>query len=151
MKKAHVVVLKNDYDKVIKSLQQYGVIMIINKEGGDGNPSLELNEALKQKVDNTIKFASKYEKKKGLFGDYRVVEIEKFKNASNTLTYALLVKPREELQNKVYGNKSDDEVNNYNYDFEFANNKPLDVIEKEWVEFVEREILQKEPTEDKEK
>ena len=78
-------------------------------------------------------------------------EIEKFKKASNTLTYALLVKPREELQNKVYGNKSDDEVNNYNYDFEFANNKPLDVIEKEWVEFVEREILQKKTTEDKEK
>ena len=99
MKKAHVVVLKNDYDKVIKSLQQYGVIMIINKEGGDGNPSLELNEALKQKVDNTIKFASKYEKKKGLFGDYRVVEIEKFKNVSDETIK--LVHKIEEEQNAI--------------------------------------------------
>lgn len=71
-------------------------------------------------------------------------EIEKFKNASKTLTYTLLVTPREDLQNKVYGNKSDDEVNNYEYDFIFANDKPLDIIEKEWVDFVENEIINNE-------
>jgi len=68
-------------------------------------------------------------------------EIEKFKNASKTETYALLVLPREELKNKVYGNKSDDEVNNYDYDLVFANDKPLDIIEKEWANFVEEQIL----------
>ena len=99
MKKAHIAVLKSEYDKVIKSLQQYGVIMIINKEGGDGNPSLELNEALKQKVDNTIKFASKYEKKKGLFGNYQVVELDKFNNVSSDTIE--LVHKIEEEQNAI--------------------------------------------------
>ena len=99
MKKAHIVVLKNDYENVIKSLQQYSVIMIVNKEGGDGNPSLELNEALKQKVDNTIKFASKFEKKKGLFGNYQVVEYDKFKNVSNETIE--LVHKIEEEQNAI--------------------------------------------------
>ena len=67
--------------------------------------------------------------------------IEKFKNSSKTKTYALLITPRADLQNKVYGNKSDDEVNNYDYDFTFANDKPLDIIEKEWIEFVENQIM----------
>lgn len=68
-------------------------------------------------------------------------EIEKFKNASQTTTYALLITPREELKSKVYGNKSDDEVNNYDYDFTFANDKPLEIIEKEWIDFIENEIV----------
>ena len=69
-------------------------------------------------------------------------EIEKFKKASKTSkTYALLVKPRAELQNKVYGNKSDDEVEKYNYDFVFSNDKPLEIIQKEWIDFVENEIV----------
>ena len=71
-------------------------------------------------------------------------EIEKFKNASKTLTYALLVLPRDELKNKVYGNKSDDEVNNYDYDLVFANDKPLDIIEKEWARFIDEVILTEE-------
>ena len=83
MKKAQIVVLKNDYDNVIKSLQQRSVIMVINKEGGDSNPSLELNEGLKQRVEQTIKFTNKYQKKKGLFGDYQVVSHDDFNNVSN--------------------------------------------------------------------
>lgn len=99
MKKAHIVILKDDHDNVIKSLQQYGVLMIINKEGGDGNPSLELNDALQQKVESTIKFAGKFEKKKGLFGNYQVVELEKFKDvSSNTIE---LVYKIEETQNMI--------------------------------------------------
>lgn len=99
MKKASIVVLKDDYDKVIKSLQQYGILMVINKEGGDGSPSLELNEALKQKVDNTIKFTSKYEKKKGLFGDYKVVDLDTFKNVSTDTIE--VVHKFEDLQTKL--------------------------------------------------
>ena len=76
-------------------------------------------------------------------------EIEKFKDASKTLTYTLLVKPRAELQNKVYGNKSDDDVNKYNYDFEFANDKPLEIIEKEWVDFVDKKIVNYYPAKEK--
>ena len=83
MKKAQIVVLKSDYDNVIKSLQQKSVIMVINKEGGDANPSLELNEGLKQRVEQTIKFTNKYQKKKGLFGDYQVVSQDDFNNVSD--------------------------------------------------------------------
>ncbi len=99
MKKAQIAVLKDDYDKVIKSLQQHGLIMVINKEGGDGNPSLELNEALKQKVDSTIKYSNRFEKKKGLFGGYKVVELEDFKNVSNETIE--IVHKIEEIQNKI--------------------------------------------------
>lgn len=83
MKKAQIVILKDNYDEVIKSLQQHSVIMIINKEGGEASPSLELNEGLKQRVEQTIKFTNKYQKKKGLFGDYQVVSHDEFNNVSN--------------------------------------------------------------------
>jgi len=76
-------------------------------------------------------------------------EIEKFKNASKTTTYTLLVTPREELKAKVYGNKSDDDVNKYDYDFIFANDKPLDIIEQEWVKFVDNEIVNYSPAKEK--
>ena len=71
-------------------------------------------------------------------------EIEKFKRVSKTRTFALLVTPREELQNKVYGNKSDDDVANYNYDFVFKNDKPLAIAEQEWLNFIEENILNSE-------
>lgn len=78
MKKAQVVVLKDDYDKVIKSLQHFGVIMIINHEEGSSNPSLEINEGLQQRVEKVIKYSKKFEEKKPLFGDYKEVEFNKF-------------------------------------------------------------------------
>lgn len=68
-------------------------------------------------------------------------EIEKFKNNSKCKTYAVLITPREELQNKVYGNHSDDDVNNYKYDFIFHNDKPLEIIENEWLEFINENIV----------
>ena len=68
-------------------------------------------------------------------------EIEKFVNASKGKTITLLIKPREELQNKVYGNHSDDDVEKYNYDLTFVNNKPLEEIESEWLDFVKTNIL----------
>ena len=71
-------------------------------------------------------------------------EIEKFKKVSKTKTYALLVTPREELQLKVYGNKSDDDVYKYNYDFIFKNNKPLEVAKQEWLDFIKENLLIKE-------
>lgn len=82
MKKAQIVVLKENYDEVIKSLQQSSVLMVINKEGGDANPSLELNEGLKSRVEETIKVTNKYQKKKGLFGDYQVVSQDDFDSVS---------------------------------------------------------------------
>lgn len=82
MKKARIVVLKDDYDSVIKSLQKNEVIMIINNEEGRLNPSLDINEMLHEKVEGSIKIANKYQKSKGLFGDYQVVDSQKFENIS---------------------------------------------------------------------
>lgn len=82
MKKAQIVVLKDEYDQVIKSLQQYGVIMIINKEGGDSSISLELNEALQQRVQKMLTVTKKYEPKKTIFGDYQTIDIDSFNNVS---------------------------------------------------------------------
>lgn len=82
MKKAKIVILKDDYEKVIKSLQKYGVIMIINKENGESTTSAHLNGALHDKVEETIKFAGKYQKKKGLFGDYQTIDYKDFVNVS---------------------------------------------------------------------
>ncbi len=82
MKKAKIVILKDDYEKVIKSLQKYGVIMIINKEDGESSTSTNLNIALHDKVEETIKYAGKYQKKKSLFGDYQIVSYKDFVNIS---------------------------------------------------------------------
>lgn len=76
-------------------------------------------------------------------------EIDKFKNVSKTKTYTLLVTPRDELKDKVYGNKSDDDVANYNYDFVFKNDKPLEIAEQEWVDFITNEVINYEPEKEK--
>lgn len=68
-------------------------------------------------------------------------EIAKFVSLSKTKTYTLLILPRAELQGKVYGNSSDDNVANYPYDFTFANDKPLDEIEPLWLDFVREKLM----------
>lgn len=83
-----------------------------------------------------------------LNGDYDIMfvhireprEIEKFLNHSITKTLTLLITPREELKNKVYGNASDDEVYNYDYDLVFCNNKPLEQICPQFIEFIKNNI-----------
>ena len=106
MKKAQIVVLKEDYDAVIKSLQRFEVIMIINKEGGDASPSLEFNESLQQRVQKTISLVKKYEPKKPLFGDYQVAEYDEFKSVSSESLELLnqienLVIENEELEHVI--------------------------------------------------
>ncbi len=75
-------------------------------------------------------------------------EISKFVNHSKTKTYTLLITPRDELKDKVYGNKSDDDVANFDYDFIFANNKPLDIIKGEWIDFLNENVLIEEKTDE---
>jgi len=74
-------------------------------------------------------------------------EIEKFKKASKTKTLTLLIMPREELKNKVYGNSSDDDVLKYKYDLIFRNDKPLDIVENEFLKFIEENVLNEEEKE----
>lgn len=81
MKKVQIAVFKSDYDKVIKSLQHCGLLMISNVEGGDSSPSLEINEALQQRVSKTLNQIKKYEKKKPMF-TYMTADYSEFKNIS---------------------------------------------------------------------
>lgn len=69
------------------------------------------------------------------------IEISKFVNNSKTKTYTLLITPRLELQDKVYGNASDDGVSDYPYDFIFNNDNPLEITENIWLEFVRNNIF----------
>lgn len=68
-------------------------------------------------------------------------EIKKFVDHSITKTYTLLITPRAELQNKVYGNASDDGVYQYNYDLIFHNDQPLEITESLWLDFIKQNIL----------
>ena len=68
-------------------------------------------------------------------------EIEKFKAGISSDCITLLVtsgKP----ENIVYGNKSDDGVANYKYDYIYINNSALDELEKDFMNFFEKEIKQ---------
>ena len=59
MKKVQIAVFKEDFDKVIKSLQRFELMMIINKQGGDASISLDLNEALQQRDTKTLALVKK--------------------------------------------------------------------------------------------
>ena len=63
-------------------------------------------------------------------------EISKFVSLTKCKTKTLLILPREELKNKDYGNESDNNVYNYNYDLYFNSDKPLNEIAPIWLEFI---------------
>lgn len=54
--------------------------------------------------------------------------------------YTLLIK-REDTDNKTYGNKSDDEVENFNYDFTFVNKDGEDVDKYKFMIYLKETIL----------
>ena len=59
-------------------------------------------------------------------------EIAKFVKATDGRAKALLVRGGERMKKSHYGNRSDDEVENYQYDYYFYNDKSLDIIESEF-------------------
>jgi hypothetical protein len=63
-------------------------------------------------------------------------EIKKFVLATDGAAKTLLVRGGKRMSNEKYGNVSDDEVENYNYDYYFMNESTLDVAEKEFVELL---------------
>lgn len=75
-------------------------------------------------------------------------EIDKFKLAVKDMFIyekefrlnTLLIK-REDTDNKVYGNKSDDEVDNYNYDFVFTNKDGEDIDKYKFMIYFKKQIL----------
>jgi len=67
-------------------------------------------------------------------------EIKKFVKATGGAARTLLVRGGKRMSNEKYGNVSDDEVENYNYDYYFLNENTLDVAEAEFTELL-RTIL----------
>ena len=58
-------------------------------------------------------------------------EIEKLVRATGGAAKTLLVRGGERMSQHNYGNASDDGVEEYDYDFYYVNDKPLDVAERE--------------------
>lgn len=56
-------------------------------------------------------------------------EIQKFVDATGGEAKTLLVRGGERMQQSSYGNASDDEVENYSYDYYFTNDKTLEETE----------------------
>lgn len=67
-------------------------------------------------------------------------EIDKFKSGVDTPIYTILVK-RSTMDSVQWGNTSDDQVENYQYDFTFDNNRSLEEIEPIWIKFLSDIIM----------
>jgi len=63
-------------------------------------------------------------------------EIEKFVLATENKAKTLLIRGGKRMSEGCYGNVSDDGVENYSYDYYFVNEKPLEIIEREFVDFL---------------
>jgi len=63
-------------------------------------------------------------------------EIEKFVKATDGKAKTLLVRGGDRMKKSNYGNASDDEVENYNYDYYFVNDKTLEEAEADFVNFL---------------
>lgn len=63
-------------------------------------------------------------------------EILKFVKATEGKAKTLLVRGGERMKKSNYGNVSDDDVENYEYDFYFVNDKSLEIAEKEFIDFL---------------
>ena len=57
-------------------------------------------------------------------------EIEKFVKATEGVAKTLLVRGGSRSRNSAYGNAADDMVENYEYDYYFVNDRPLDETEE---------------------
>lgn len=69
-------------------------------------------------------------------------EIAKIVKASTLNTITLLIRRNDRFfERQVFGNRADDEVENYNYDFIYSgNNETTDDLEKDFMEFFNTEI-----------
>lgn len=65
-------------------------------------------------------------------------EIQKFIDATGGEAISLLVRGGERMKKAEYGNVSDDEVENFSYDYYFVNDKALDDAERDFVLLLEK-------------
>ena len=63
-------------------------------------------------------------------------EIKKFVLATDGAALTLLIRGGKRMSNEKYGNVSDDEVENYDYDYYFVNDKSFEESEKAFCDFL---------------
>ena len=63
-------------------------------------------------------------------------EIAKLVRATDGAARTLLIRGGDRMKKTCYGNRSDDEVENYDYDYYFNNDKSLDEAERDFVELL---------------
>ena len=78
MKKAKLVVMKDDKDELLKSLQKAGVFMPIPLPEGETAGDAAQEEALLQRAEKSLELLKKFREKEGLVRSERVVEEEEF-------------------------------------------------------------------------
>ncbi len=66
-------------------------------------------------------------------------EIDKFRKCVELPCVALLIRRKSEAEN--WGNASDDNVENYTYDYTYNNDKPLEEAKEDFIAFLEQSIL----------
>ena len=69
-------------------------------------------------------------------------EISKFVKKTDGKAKTLLVRGGERMKKSLYGNVSDDSVENYNYDYYFTNDKSLDEAKSEFLSLL-KDIMEK--------
>ena len=127
------------------------IAKIIGWNGEKDNKSRKLLSDLKNIATEYNDSPNKYlidEYKKFMGSDNNILfvhirekeQIENFISSVNCNVVTLLI--RRTCGNSLYGNKSDDEVELYNYDFVYDNNKPLDDAKDDFLNFFDRNILQ---------
>ena len=78
MKKAQIVVLKDDKERLLKSLQRYGVIMLIPNSEENVNLGATEEDALLQRTENSLKIISKFCEKTGFVKKEKIMDYEEF-------------------------------------------------------------------------
>lgn len=77
MKKARIVALKENKEQLLRSLQRYGVLMLIPQdEHQTADTSAE--EGMLQRTQNSLKIIQKYQEKQGLTNETHVIDYDRF-------------------------------------------------------------------------
>lgn len=78
MKKAQIVVLKEDKEKVLKNLQKSAVMMLISSEEKEITADISFENETLKKVEESVKILNNYTEKKGLVREEFIVDYETF-------------------------------------------------------------------------
>lgn len=137
MKKAKIVVLKEDKDLLLQSLQRYGELMLIPISEEIESIDTSQEDALINRTVNTLNFLKKYREKKKLFGDYSVVDYDEFIdiNPNHQLLVEQIENANEEIQTFMNQNDAITEEINFLLPWKDLKIKVSDLITPKYAYF----------------